>query len=712
MNFSEFTGGESDHSIDNQSVRPAAKRARIAPWEKNMSNTLNKNDPLADFLRDVIGQSVPIPLLATHIDVVIRGGLATVTTERTFRNSEQRAIEAAMTFPLPVDATLCGLSARIGGQTLKATAKISKRAREIYENAISKGKAAVLHEEPIKGIHVLSVAHVAAGAQIVVRDTWTAPLSFVGTAPRLRIPTTVGEIYGYSPLPLADGLLTGAAPQGASIGIVCGSGTASLVGAGIWRQGRCSVTLDRPIDIVVDGWKEEVLEGRAADGRKVTLQITPMAGENSPLDVGVLFDHSGSMGESAGSDVDYTRTKFDVAKAALLEITGTKLAPTDRVQLWEFNNEVDYIGDANGAQAYTLVGRLRAPGGGTEIGRAFDAVVASEKIKNLIVVTDGKSWALDPQLVARSGIRVNAVLIGEDALEAQIAHLASMTGGHVCIAAGAEAGVAISAAFNAARLPHLPPAPIDDRPVRIETFRRGGRIIANWGAPTTGEVSDAARQVGATAAALAVPLLTEQAAAALAESENIVTHLTSLILVDETGERCAELPARRKMPLATARTTNAVPLTLGVHANYAPQSVSLCALCPPERTIAPSRPKASQSPVNGRANRVFGRWGSRHSAQLDYLAECIDWDADPEALRKGNLWQLPSIVQQEIRSAAEMSAVAECAAILGLDPVVFVIALLARVAERSNHSARRLAHAVLGTKSSARVTSAMRHLGL
>ena len=676
------------------------------------NTTTTKIDPLADFLRGVIGQSVPIPLIATHIDVVIRGGLATVTTERTFRNCEQHAIEATMTFLLPVDATLCALTASTGGQTFKASAQISKKARETYENAISKGKAAVLHEEPIKGIHVLSVAYVAAGAQIVVRDTWTAPLSFVGTTPRLRIPTTIGEIYGCSPLPIADGLLTGGAPQEASIGIICVSGTASLVGAGVWRHGRRNIMLDRPIDIVVDGWKEEVLEGRAADGRNVTLQITPVASEDSPLDVGILFDHSGSMRESAGADVDYSRTKFDVAKAALFEITGTKLAPTDRVQLWQFNNQVDYIGVANGAQAYALVGQLGAPTGGTEIGRAFNAVVASERTKNLIVVTDGKSWALDPQSIARSGIRVNAVLIGEDALEAQIAHLASMTGGQFFIAAGAEAGAAISAAFNAARLPHLPPAPIDDRPVRIETFRRGGRIIANWGVPATGEVSDAARQVGATAAALAVPLLSEQAAAALAESENIVTHLTSLILVDETGEHCAELPARRKIPLAAARTTTAVPLTLRELTYCAPQPVSACALSPSERTVAPLPPKESQTPVNGLANRLFGRWGARHYAQLGYLAERIDWDADPEALRKGDLWQLPSDIQQEIRSAAEMPAVAECAAIIGLDPVVFVIALLARVAERSNHSARRLARMVLGTKSSARVTRAMRHLGL
>src|SRR5262249_8938437 len=69
------------------------------------------NDPLARFLRDHVADKHPIPLTATRIDVTIRGGLACVTTERTFRNAEQLSIEATMTFPVPVDATLCALTA-------------------------------------------------------------------------------------------------------------------------------------------------------------------------------------------------------------------------------------------------------------------------------------------------------------------------------------------------------------------------------------------------------------------------------------------------------------------------------------------------------------------------------------------------------------------------------------------------------------------------
>ena len=185
------------------------------------------NDPLARFLRDHAADKHPIPLTATRIDVTIRGGLAIVTTERTFRNSEKQSIEATMTFPVPVDATLCALTARIDGRTLNAVAQARVKARETYETAVEQGKAAALHEELLKGIHMLSVAHVRPGAEIIVTDTWTAPLSFVTGEPRLRIPTTVGEIYGRSPLAPDDDLVTGSHVHEASIAIRCENGTAS-----------------------------------------------------------------------------------------------------------------------------------------------------------------------------------------------------------------------------------------------------------------------------------------------------------------------------------------------------------------------------------------------------------------------------------------------------------------------------------------------------
>jgi hypothetical protein len=62
-----------------------------------------------------------------------------------------------MTFPVPVDAVLCSLKARIDDRELVAVAAPREEARESYEVAIDSGRSAVLHEELIKGVHMLSV---------------------------------------------------------------------------------------------------------------------------------------------------------------------------------------------------------------------------------------------------------------------------------------------------------------------------------------------------------------------------------------------------------------------------------------------------------------------------------------------------------------------------------------------------------------------------
>lgn len=102
----------------------------------------------------------PIPLIATSYDITVVGGLARVVQTRLFRNQELRSIEAALTFPVPLHAVLYSLEARVDGQMLKAVAKPNDAARDTYEDAVDRGNTAVLHEELLRGVHMLSVAHV------------------------------------------------------------------------------------------------------------------------------------------------------------------------------------------------------------------------------------------------------------------------------------------------------------------------------------------------------------------------------------------------------------------------------------------------------------------------------------------------------------------------------------------------------------------------
>jgi hypothetical protein len=666
-------------------------------------------DPLVTFLQAHTADKHPVPLAATRIDVTIRGGLARVTTERTFRNDEEQSIEATMTFPVPVDATLCALSARIDGRTLTAVAQARQEARETYESAIEQGKAAVLHEELLKGIHMLSVAHVRPGATIVVTDTWTAPLAFVGGAPQLRIPTTVGDIYGRSPLAPSDDLITGDVVQEAMIRIVCEDGVATIARAGAARDGSHTIRLDAPIDITVSGFAPRALEGVAADGRRVTLHIEPAPVADASLDIDLLFDRSGSMNERVSSDRDRVATKYSVAKTGLVTAIGEHFKPADRMRLWEFNEGVHCVGHGSGTACKGLVQGLRGPDGGTEIGHAIEAAIAAEKTGNIVVVTDGKSWELDPQRLARTGIRLTAVLIGEDALDAGLSHLAGMTGGQSFVAASTDAGTAIAAAIEAARAPRVMPQPIEGKPMQVMALRRGARVIATWdeqrwdeqrwderrgGEPGEQPATAEARQIGATAAMLAIPLMQENEAKALAESEGVVCHLTSLVLVDEAGVRHEGLPAVRKVALSAPAMARATAM---------PHAAAMML----DRSAALAASRSS-----GR-NRVLRRYLTGGTgARLSGMIARIDWDDDPDALCRGDLASLPQDVVAAIERAARLPAVVALANSLSLNAVVVVIALVAKAAGSASRSAQRIARTLLAAADQQAVATAMAAAGL
>ena len=56
------------------------------------------------------GAPHPLPLVACRFDVNVQAGLAEVTTSRTFRNGEEVAIEAVMTFPVDINSVVTGLA--------------------------------------------------------------------------------------------------------------------------------------------------------------------------------------------------------------------------------------------------------------------------------------------------------------------------------------------------------------------------------------------------------------------------------------------------------------------------------------------------------------------------------------------------------------------------------------------------------------------------
>jgi hypothetical protein len=674
-----------------------------------------KIDPLHAFIAGafVAGTPRPVPLVATRFDVLIDGGLTVVTTSRIFRNAESQSIEVTITFPVPVHATLFALKARIGDRMLDAHAKRKDAARADYEGALERGKTAVLHEEVLRGVHMLSVGHVGPGVEIEVRSSFAVTLTNLNGRGALRIPLTVGDIYGRSGLPDSDDLAHGGTLPPADLTVECRGGTVALIG-GALEGGRATVALDAPIDLEVTGWTPRDLIGRAADGRSVTLRIEPTAAGAAPLDVAILVDHSGSMQETCTGDRPGL-TKHQAVVGALGGLARTVEQP-DMVDLWEFDDAVAFLGSTRAggkrqADLGTLVRALSGPRGGTEIGGALDRVLNQSKVRDVLLITDGKSHALDVQVLAQRGRRISAVLVGEDSLEANVGHLAALTGGEIFVAAGADLAAAMEGAVRALRVPHQAASPIEGTPQSVKVRRAGMLISADWQSGEAAEDPSCSRAVAAMAASLALPALPADSAAALAEAEGLVSHLTSLILIDEAATQEASVPATRKVALPTPRTSG-IPMmaaaamlredSVSLARHAAPRTRTLARRAAPSSGLFPGAPAHDEAPTVPQRDRFDGSG----------LAGAIDWDRAPHRLAAGDLADLDPTVAQAIRDLVARAEIIELAKKLALDPLVLVIGLLARMQADRNRSAARIARAIFGKQPRREVDEAAATAGI
>jgi hypothetical protein len=686
-------------------------------------------DPLHAFTAGafVAGTPRPCPLIATTFDVTIDAGLAVVAMTRTFRNAEPDSIEATITFPLPVHATLFALGARIGERVLTARAARREAARRTYEDALDRGKAAVLHEEVLRGVHMLSVGQIAPGAEVEVRATWAITLTHLNGRGRLRIPLTVGDIYGRSGLADCDDLIHGAPVQCGLLSVTCRDGVTSLIG-GRLENGRADIPLNAPIDLDVTGWTARDLAGHMAGGRPVALRVAPCAGGEAALDVALLVDRSGSMSEMC-SVLDGL-TKHEAALAALERLAG-EIGRADAIDLWEFAAKLKHVGATRDMSLRDLARRLDGPDGGTEVGHALAGVLAAAGARDILLVTDGKSHALDVQALARSGRRFCIVLVGADSLEAHVGHLAALTGGEIFVSAGPDLPAMLAAAARSLRLPHR--APQFDRHVMRER-RAGMELAATWSdgaALPAGERTIEQRAVAAIAASLMLPTLDADAAAELAEAEGLVTHLTSLILVDEAGAAQEGVPAARKIALPSPVAAPCAPSGLSAHQlgrsaafplrEMGPDPVGAPAPDPamaraideaqlfarrpasPAKEAVPPREDDSKPGVLRSLLGVWGRGSDRAratppSAGVEALAARINWDAAPQRLQAGDLGGLDQWLANIIRRIAAEPFVIERARAAGCEPVRFVIAVLASSAATRNRTAERVARAIIGER--------------
>ncbi|MDX2308299.1 MAG: VIT and VWA domain-containing protein [Hyphomicrobium sp.] len=632
--------------------------------------------------------AVPIPLVSTSYDISIIGGLAAVTAVRTFHNIEAHSIEATLTFPVPIHAVLYDLEARIGDRVLKAVTQAKAMARQAYEDALDTGKTAVLYEELLKGIHMLSVGHIAPGQEISVTFRFAMALAQIDGRTLLNIPLTVGQVYGSSGLPDSDDLLADGPEATADVTVRAENGTPKLLG-GTLEQGHGQISLGAPLIVEVEGWAGRTLIGQTREGATVALSIAPAPASKRTLSAAVLVDHSGSMSGHCGMDAHSSK---HAAAVQGLRSVAEDLAAGDRLHLFEFDDDVREVGAAGPTDWNHLLGELSGPAGGTEIGRALEAVIASTPSADVILVTDGLSHALDVQALAKSGRRFTVVLIGADSLEANVGHLAALSGGQIFAPGGTGIAGAVRSALRAARLPQREPS--NESTTLIEA-RSGMKIRATWNAGSAVSAdAEELRAVAAYATGLRLASLSAEEASQIAEAEGLVTHLTSFILVDENGVKQEGLAATRKVMLAVP-----VVATVRAASSHGVKRTLAGAMYPPAARMylreetrgrySRSLPRYAEPDDDGYAKTVPSR------IRLGPLAERIDWSRNPRRLAAGDVTILDEMDAVLVLQAASSPLVAAAASAAGIGAEALVIGLLARARAPFDRNAARLARTLL-----------------
>ena len=320
------------------------------------------HDGLSTLQRGTGFVPLPCPLTETAIEVTPVGALALVRITRRFQNVEDTSIEAVLTMPVAFDAVVTGLSISVGGKTLVAHARNKDEARATFEGAIDRGKLAVLHEEILRGVHMLSVANLGPGADVTVTQEIATPLTRLTSGGLLRLPMTVGALYGASPLQPADDLVSSPAIRHLAR-LVLASGRADLVGRGVGLQAGSAVEvpLDAAIELLFHEVKADEIIGTDANGRAVRIDVSPAVDDGRMLDLAILVDRSGSTASSAGDALSIHQAMAQGLAASL-----NRMGHDDQFGLWQFNGDCQFLGAASGWASSKIVKNLAGPEGGTE----------------------------------------------------------------------------------------------------------------------------------------------------------------------------------------------------------------------------------------------------------------------------------------------------------------------------------------------------------
>lgn len=393
--------------------------------------------------------------LETDVHFRIRGLLAEVVVEQTYRNDSADWLEGRYLLPLPANAAVHALNLQVGERIVVGEVKEKQEAQAIYQAAAQQGQVAGLVEQNRPNLFRTAVANIAPGAQVQVRIGYWQRVDYRDGAFSLALPLTLTPRYesgtglGALPPAAADGAAQALpAADAARDGHRAAEPIVTLradLAPGVALSAVESPTHAVQVQAVRDGYTVTLQDGVVPSDRDFELRWTPALKATPqsalfverradaeyafamllpptrkavavlPRELLLVIDTSGSM---AGEPLAQ-------AQAALVEALA-RLRPGDRFNLIQFNSVTEALfeqavpADAiHLAQARAWVDALEATGG-TEMApaltRAFAGEPAPGYVRQVVFATDaavGNEAALFAQIERERGAaRLFAVGIG------------------------------------------------------------------------------------------------------------------------------------------------------------------------------------------------------------------------------------------------------------------------------------------------------------
>jgi Ca-activated chloride channel family protein len=141
------------------------------------------------------GQTFDLPLLNSHYQVDIQGDMASVTLTQTFANPATLPMRAEYLFPLNQHAAVYGMEMEIGDEVITAQIRKKKEAEQVFAQAETAGKSAVLLTQHRPNMFTQKIANLMPGQPVSVTLSYVQSVPKIDGEYQLILPMVVGPRY-------------------------------------------------------------------------------------------------------------------------------------------------------------------------------------------------------------------------------------------------------------------------------------------------------------------------------------------------------------------------------------------------------------------------------------------------------------------------------------------------------------------------------------